>query len=174
MQNAGEETLSSNGTGYTMPTSVELSDFFNEFINKWAKLNSEYFSWPGESPDYLPLEEGVFFSEPFKGLLVLRSSKDFGAFLEEENTGSQKEEHKRMGLFVELAVLFWHKFAQRFLKVDSRRVTPAILRACVPVNWPDRKPQSACVVFINGFPLEIRLWTDVTEEEIQNWKMPRS
>ncbi len=173
--------MTSSKTGTTVPqsmdvkipTSKELYEFFDVFFQKWAKIPSDYFSWPEEGPLPFPMEEGILFSQPLNGLIVVRTSLDFGNLLTELAQERKQDESKRNALFTEMTVLFWHKFAMKFWQLDSRRITPAILRHCVPAEWPDRKPQSACLAFVKEYPVEIRLWTGLTDQEIQAWRKSR-
>lgn len=122
----------------------------------------------------LHLEQGIYFFQPFEGVLVVRTRDHFENFLKELSGGKKVSKDSRSeGLFLELVVLFWHLFVSQIWRLDTRTIKPAILKTSAPVDWPDRKPDSACTVFIKDLPLEIRLWANVTPEETRAWKKPK-
>jgi hypothetical protein len=45
---------------------------------------------------------------------------------------------------------------------------PAFFKPSVPRDWPDRRPDSAALVFVKNTPLEIRLWAPLRPGEEQN------
>lgn len=121
----------------------------------------------------LHLEQGIYFFEPFEGVLVIRTLETFEKVLSELSGGKKSlKDPRSKGLFLELVVLFWHLFVSQIWRLDTRTIKPALLKASIPQDWPDRKPDSACTVFIKDLPLEIRLWVRVTPAETKTWKKP--
>ncbi len=156
------------------PTSIELYNVFNPFLIRWANLSAQYVPMRMEDMAALPLEQSIFFSQPMNGLLVVRSRKDFEKLLAEASPRQKsKNSTHPSGLFLEMSVLFWHFMVMKTWKADTRTLSPAVLKSSVPLDWPDRKPDSACTVFIKDFPIEIRLWAAVSEEEMKSWKKPK-
>lgn len=153
-----------------IPSSKELFGFLREFLTHRANLPAEPVNWEPEGLADLPLEKSILFSEPFLGLLVIRSNRSFDNFLE-ESAHPDKGSPVRRDVFLELTVLIWHFFIQKFWKLDSRKITPASIQSSLPIQWPDRPPQSACMAFVKSHPFEMRLWTHLTEAEIHRWKM---
>jgi len=156
-----------------IPDSIQIYNIFNQFLIRWANQESKYVSMRMEDLSPLSLEQGIFYFEPFEGILVIRSTRAFEKFLVELSSGKKagKDFHKK-GIFLEMVVLFWHLFVSQVWRLDTRVIKPAMLKASVPVDWPDRKPDSACTLFIKDHPLEIRLWAKVTPEETKSWKKP--
>jgi hypothetical protein len=154
-----------------IPDTIQLYHQFNQFLIRWTNQESKYVGMRMENHSPLPNEQSILFSEPFKGLLVIRSTLSLEKFLVGLATGRKagKNFHK-MGIFTEMTVLFWHSLALQLWRVDTRTIAPAIMRPSVPADWPDRKADSACTVFIKDHPLELRLWAEVSEREIQTWK----
>ena len=158
-----------------IPDSVQIYNIFNQFLIRWANQESKYVSMRMEDLSPLPLEQGIFFFEPFEGILVVRTVRTFEKFLAELSSGKKAGKRFRdQGLFLELVVLFWHLFVSQVWRLDTRVIQPALLKASAPLDWPDRKPDSACTIFIKDIPLEIRLWARVTPEETKTWKKPPS
>ncbi len=165
---SGEELLASyNEQG--VPSHKELFEFLKEFLTRRANLPVEPVNWAPEGLADLPLEKSILFSEPFQGLLVIRSNRNFGRFLEEA-FHADKDTAAQGDVFIELTVLIWHYFNKQFWKLDSRKITPSIIRSSLPIQWPDRNPRSACMAFVKGCPFEVRLWNKLTETEISRWK----
>jgi hypothetical protein len=117
------------------------------------------------------LEEGILFSEPTSGLLIIRATENFRRYLLNEFERKQKEDHPSKGeIFMEMTVLFWHLFARKYFQLDSRKMAPAVLRSSIPIDWPDRNPQSSAMIMVKGNPMELRLWTGLTPEEITRFR----
>ena len=137
-----------------------MHQVFDRFLNHWAHGSSEYISNPPQDVSALPLEQSICFSDPMAGLLVVRSTEEFGFFLKSKGFGS----------FLEMVVLFYHSLFMQVWHLDMRKLKPALFKASVPWSWPDRDPDVACMALIGKFPVEIRLWTQLTEQEKETWK----
>jgi hypothetical protein len=168
------ETQMNKPNSYPFPTALELHGAFNQFLIGWANLSAQYLERGVEEMSALPLEQSIYFPEPFSGLLAVRSTREFEKCLVELETGQEpgKDYHEK-GLFLEMAVLYWHKLALKMWKLDTRTLQPAILKSSVPLDWPDRRPDTACMVFVKNFPLEILLWNSISEREMEYWKKPK-
>ncbi len=149
-----------------IPSSDDLYDFFNAVIYRWLKLPSKKVASVDTDIQVLPNEEGFLFSEPSKGILVLRTSKEFGEGL----ARLAKNKEVPHDLFLQMIVVFWHQFVGKYWQLDSRTLPPLLFKKSVPRHWPDRKPDSHLTVFILEQPVELRLWVDLTEEETARWK----
>ena len=149
-----------------IPSSDDLYDYFNACIYRWLKLPSKKVDSVDTDIQTLPNEEGFLFSEPTKGILVLRTSQAFGEGL----ARLAKTKEVPHDLFVEMIVLFWHQFVGKFWKLDSRRLAPLLFKKSIPRHWPDRKPDSHLTVFILDQPVELLMWFHVTEKEETRWK----
>jgi len=160
------ETTEPPKPSFKLPNSLELYDFFNTFIQKWLKLAASRVEHADDDIQTLPNEHGLLFQEPLTGILVIRTSEDFGKGL--ARLAQTKEiDHD---LFVEMIVLFWHRFVSTYWGKDSRLLPPALFKKSVPKHWPDRKPDSHLLVFVIQQPVEVRIWTHLTEAEIERWK----
>jgi hypothetical protein len=154
--------------GHSAPTSSELYDFFNSFMGRWLGLPSSRVTQADDDIQFLPNEQGLLFSAPMDGILVLRTSEDFGKGLQR----LARERQVDHDLFMEMLVVMWHKFVSRFWELDSRRLPAAFFKRSLPMHWPDRKPDSALLVFVLNQPVEVRLWLGLTEAEKERWKIP--
>jgi hypothetical protein len=162
-----------NGTdNLKVPTSQELYEFFKEFLSKWSGLLAQPINISDDDIHFLPLEMGLMFFEPRIGILVIRSSDHFESILEKSATAGKARETK-LGFFTEVVVLFWNRFVTKFWGMDSRKLTQALFKKSIPLDWPNRKPNAAVAVFIEKELLEIRLWTPLLEGEMENWKKSR-
>lgn len=149
-----------------IPTSQELYDFINQFLAQWLKLASQKVDRVEDDIHPLPNERGLMFSEPTTGILVLRTSEDFGKAL--EKLAGERESSN--DLFVEMIVLLWHRFVSKFWKMDSRRMPPVLFKRSIPAHWPDRKPDVAVMVLTTRQPIELRFWVNLTYADIERWK----
>jgi len=152
-----------------VPTSHEMYDFFNQFIGLWLRLPSQRVDGTEDDIPMLPNERGLMFTEPVNGILVLRTSEDFGRALAKlaENKDLQTD------LFVEMVVLFWHRFVSKFWGMDSRTLAPAVFRKSLPKHWPDRKADCHLSTIVLQQPIEIRFWTSLTDEDMGRWNVPK-
>ncbi len=171
MTENNSEPSETNNASFTVPTSRDLYDFFNEFLVRWANLTGEYIPWSQETLLPMGLEEGILFSEPVSGLMVLRASENFRRYLLDEFERKQKGDHPHKGeIFLEMTVLFWHLFTKRYFLLDSRRMTPVVLKPSIPADWPDRDPQAAMLIMVKGNPMELRLWMNILPEDIARFR----
>jgi hypothetical protein len=160
---------------FQTPSSRELFEFFEQFFIRWANLSVEYISGSVETVLPMGLEEGILFSEPTSGLLVIRASENFRHYLLDEYERKQKgAQPVKSEIFLEMTVLFWHIFARRYFQMDSRKMAPAVLRSSLPVDWPDREPQTITQMMVKGNPLELRLWTGLNPGEITRFRRSKA
>lgn len=165
------EPTPSSGTPPRFPDSLKLFEAFNQFLIHWANLSAQYLSHPPEDDAALPEEYSILFSNPFPGLLVVRGTRGLEGLLTEAVAGKGASPGRAdKGILVEMIVLFWHWLARMSWGVDTRKMEPATLRASVPADWPDRKPGTHCLVFIQDHPLEIRCWSELTPIEVEAWR----
>lgn len=150
-----------------LPTTPELFGFFNQFLIGWLNLSAQMAVGLGDEVPNLPLEKGLLFSKPINGILVIRTVSEFEDYL--KKNAKVDEAHPR-DMFVELFVLFWHKFVSKFWSLDSRKLPPSLFKKSIPLDWPNRKTEASLQVFVGNYPLGIRLWVNLTEEEINHWR----
>lgn len=148
-----------------IPTQMEMYDFFNQFIGLWLRLPSQRVDRTEDDIPQLPNERGLMFIQPTTGILVIRTSEDFGKALAKlaESKDLQSD------LFVEMVVLFWHKFVSKFWGMDSRTLAPVLFKKSIPKYWPDRKADAHLATIVLQQPIEIRLWTNLTTEDMDRW-----
>lgn len=156
-----------------VPTAQELYELFREFLSKWTGLPMQRVDADDDEIPLLPLELGLMFFEPRNGILVIRASQPFQTLLE-KSASAGKPRESRMGFFAEVVVLFWSHFVSTLWGMDSRKLKQALFKKSIPLDWPARKPEAAATVFIENELLEIRLWTLLSEGEMENWKKSRT
>ena len=163
-----EEFIPQDPASVKIPTSQELYDFFSSFLLKWLKVPAQRVEGIDDDIQVLPNEQGLLFIQPTSGVLVIRTSEDFGKALAKlgQNKGVTHD------LFVEMIVLVWHRFVSHFWQLDSRTLPPALFKKSFPKDWPDRKPDSHLVVLVLQQPVEICLWFYLTGEDMKRWKNP--
>ncbi len=166
--NSYNSTDENSSSPLKIPTSLELYDFFNSFLLKWLKLPSQRVDIVDDDIQTLPNEHSLLFMHPMKGILIIRTSDEFGKGLAK----LAKIKDIPHDLFMEMIVLFWHRFVSHFWALDSRNLPAGLLKKSIPKHWPDRKPDSHLVVFVIQQPVEIRLWFNLTETDIERWKKP--
>jgi hypothetical protein len=155
-----------------VPTDQELYDFFKEFLSKWSGLPMKRIDGGEDEVPSLPLELGLMFFEPRTGILVVRASDNLETLLEKSSSHGKARE-TRLGFFTEVVVLFWNAFVSRFWGMDSRKLKQALFKKSIPLDWPNRKPNATITATIDKELLEIRLWTPLSEGEMENWKRSR-
>jgi hypothetical protein len=148
------------------PTDEELFQLFFSFLKRWANLEAQWVSRPLDDTAPLELERSLLFSDPLPGRLVLRAPKAFEILLH-QTLNKSVPGHDSPELFVEMVILFWHRFVRNAWKKDARTLKPAFFKSSVPREWPDRRPDSAALVFVKNLPLEIRLWAPLTPQEVR-------
>jgi hypothetical protein len=153
---------------YSPPSTEDLYVFFNGFLGRWLGLPSTRVTGAENDIQSLPNEHGLMFQAPLEGILVLRTSEEFGKGLQR----LAKDRHVDHDLFTEMLVVMWHRFVLKFWELDSRRLPAAFFKRSLPKHWPDRKPDSALLVFVLQQPVELRLWLRLTEDEKERWKKP--
>jgi hypothetical protein len=158
---------------FVIPTDDELYQCFFSFLRRWSKLDAQWVGRPLDDTPPLRLERGLLFSDPLRGMLVIRTSMNFDDLLY-EIVNRSKNPSDSPDLFIEMVILFWHRFVSDFWKKDTRTLKPVLFKATVPIDWPDRRPDSATLVFVKNIPLEIRLWAPLSQDEILSWKKPPS
>ncbi len=149
---------------YPIPSALDLHRIFNRLLIRRANLAAQLFQSPMEDLAPLGAEQSIYFSEPLAGLLVLRSSENFDSFLQGESLGS----------LLELTVLFHHQLFKEVWRLDTRKTKAALFKRSIPLQWPDRRFNTGCTLFVKDFPLEIRLWAPVTEEEMEKWRKSKT
>lgn len=150
------------------PSRDELYDFFNDFMVRWLKLSSQKVEGVEDDLQSLPNEQGLLFPEPVPGILVLRTSEEFGKGL----ARLAKERQVDHDLFMEMLIVLWHRFTAHFWQIDCRRMPAAFFKRSIPRHWPNRKPDSHLLVFVLQQPVEVLLWLHLSEEEKERWKKP--
>jgi len=156
---------------YQVPSSQELYSFFNEFLIRWANLTGEHVSWGADTILPMGLEEGILFSEPASGLLVLRATENFRRYLLNELERKQKDANPaKKEIFIEMTVLFWHLFARKYFLLDSRKMAPVVLRSSIPMDWPERDPQASAMIMVKGNALELRFWIGISQADINRFR----
>lgn len=155
-----------------IPTGQELFEFFREFLSKWSGLAAHKVEVDDDGVPPLDLELGLMFNEPLTGILVIRASEKLEKLLE-ESSSSVKARETKLGFFTEVVILFWNRFVAKFWALDSRKLAQALFKKSIPLDWPTRRPDRAITVFIKEELLEIRLWTSLSQAEMENWKKSR-
>ncbi len=154
-----------------IPNTQELYDFFQPLLKSWTGLSAQNAIGVDDEVQPLSLERGLMFTQPSTGILVIRTAAEFEALLQKAATGGKPPSIPR-DVFVELFILFWHRFVSKFWGLDSRKLPPASFKKSIPRDWPNRRPDASLVVFVENYPLAVRLWAPVTEAEMNHWRNP--
>lgn len=152
-----------------LPSQQEFLDFFRDFLQNWAQIPCQPIVGMGDEIPNLPLERSLLFSEPSSGILVVRTDPEFELYLQQLHKEGQPREH-----FLEMVVVFWHRFVSRFWSRDSRKIATTLMKKTIPMNWPDRRPNLFLPVLVDRFPMGLRLWTQLSRDEVEIWKKTRS
>ena len=166
-QPAPDSSRESDSSPAKLPSSPEFFNFFNEFLNGWMKLSAQKIVGMGDEVPNLPLERGLLFSKPFNGILVIRTILVFEDYLQK---AAHIDQSANREMFVELFILFWHKFVSKFWNLDSRKLPPSMFKKSIPADWPNRKSDAILQVFVGNYPVVVRLWVDLTDDEMNHWR----
>ena len=152
-----------------IPSTSELLEIFNHLLGKWVGMSAKLAAGMEDEVHHLPLEMGLMFSQPLSGILVIRTTADFGSYLQKTVRKGQAMPGLKE-VFMELFILFWHRFVAAFWNLDSRKLPPSLFKQSIPLDWPGRKSDVLLQVFVEDYPLVIRLWAPIVEEEIKHWR----
>lgn len=148
---------------HPIPTSMELHRILNQMLVRRYNLSAQYVHSLTDEVPNLPEEHSIYFMEPFGGLLVVRSRAEFEKFLQSSCQES----------LLDLTILFYHQLFLGAWNLDPRQSKSALFKRSIPATWPDRSLDSGCLVFVKDHPVGIRLWTGVSEQEMENWRAYR-
>lgn len=136
---------------------TRLSDLLQEVLARWAFLSSEPCA----------LREGVILPVEYLAMLeantvVLRCEAGAGAFFAEAFTGEKASEAAAVDAVKELTnQLCGHLLSSYLTGV------PKGFRRFIPVPsthyaWPQSEPQDRCALLVEGYYLEVLVWTAAT------------
>jgi len=144
-----------------MPHEDQLFHLFEESLLHWGKVDCAQLEWRGfEGPAKLLLERRLDFTLPHDGTLVVRCPEDFSSFLSDTVYGKREVALGREEALQEVMVLFWYRLACKFWKADPGKFRPALFKPSLPLDWPGRQPDVACLLMVQKFPVEVLLWAE--------------
>lgn len=156
-ENRNEAFLKKN-----FPDATDMFNAFRDLIKKWADLPVKYIGIPALGPSVMSLERSVYFSAHVKGMLNMRCHQKFGQILADSvmvhNSGHlpvSKEDAFQVVVDQFCAVLMSARNAQGYRAHPSSPSNPNF--------WPRQKPQAACALLVDRFPVEIRFWVEEGE-----------
>ncbi|HTA17012.1 MAG TPA: hypothetical protein VK786_04635 [bacterium] len=148
----------------SIPTSHGLAEVVGEVISDWAFLSAVHSGKPAPGPAPLDLEFSVSLRGPLSSLLVLRADKAFGAELAHASTGDPGAREQAADAFRELCNMVASHLLTNFFGGREMIYDPFVPVPSLPERWPDREPTVECVMLVEHFPVEARLWIDARAE----------
>jgi len=129
-----------------------LEGFLHRVLKDWMGLKAEHFADREDAGTSLPLEAMLRFSDPFAGVLVVRSVPEFASVL------AAKTSCLDLDPFIVLVVRVWREMVRDLYAVEMKDVQPCRYRTSRPADWPQRAPDAASLSLVGRWPLEMRLW----------------
>ncbi|HVZ79540.1 MAG TPA: hypothetical protein VHE12_01920 [bacterium] len=159
-------TIGTEGTRTLDPRAflfLDLSHLLERVLRIWGVGRILHKGTPAEGPAYLPMERMVTLSGAVKGLLVVRSTREFALWLRSRRENTVLGRYPEEDIFEELVSLFCLYLVHSFWKPHLFFLGPIHPFPSIPADWPEETTRSAATMEIEGFPLEIRLWIDEGE-----------
>jgi hypothetical protein len=138
--------------------SLDLGYLFERIIRSWGADRVEHLERPFDTKADLPMERMALLSGTLKGMVVLRSSREFPAWLQRQRVGLIPVGCSGTEAFEELLTLFALYLFHDFWTPDSFTVGPIHPFPSIPLDWPSEAPTAARGLVVEGFKVEIRLW----------------
>jgi hypothetical protein len=148
----------------SIPTSHGLAEVISEVISDWAFLSALPSGKPAPGPAPLDLEFTVTLKGPLVSVLVMRASRQFGEELAQASTGDPAAREQAADAFRELSNIVASHLLTDFFGGRELAYAPFVPLPSVPDGWPAGEPTVECVLIVERFPLEARLWIDEAAE----------
>jgi len=138
--------------------SYDLGRLFEKIIRSWGTEHILILGTPLVEAENLPLERSVILAGSLKGLLTVRCSPEFPAWLRDHRQQTPLGRYPVEEVFEELVSFFCLSLSHRFWQPHSFQVGPIHPFASQPEFWPLAPPHAVCVLVVEGYHVELRLW----------------
>jgi len=138
--------------------SPDLGHLFERIIRSWGADHVHHLEEAFGPKADLPMERMALLSGTLRGILVLRSSREFPAWLQRQRVGLVPPGTREAEAFEELLTLFSLYLFHDFWVPDSFTVGPIHPFPSIPRDWPEETPTAARALLVEGFKVELRLW----------------
>ncbi len=138
--------------------SLDIGYLFERLIRSWGADYVRHVESAFAPNTDLPMERMALLSGTLKGILVLRCSRDFPAWLQTQRSGLVPATYSEAEVYEEMLALFALYLFHDFWTPDSFTVGPVHPFPSIPKDWPEETPTAACGLVVEGFKVEIRLW----------------
>ena len=137
---------------------LDLGHLFERTVRSWGARTIFHLDSNLTDIDYLPLERMSYLTGSVNGILVLRSSSEFGAWLKQQRNETPLGRYNEGELFEELLSLFSLYVFHHFWNPEIFQIGPIHPFRSIPADWPGKNPSASCAIAVEGHPVEIRFW----------------
>ncbi len=137
---------------------LDLGHLFERTIRSWGGQSVFHLDSDLADIAYLPLERMAYLTGSVRGILVLRTSAEFGAWLRQQRNDTPLGRYSEAELFEELLSLYTLCVFHHFWDPEDFQIGPIHPFRSIPADWPDGPSQASCSLAVEGHPVEIRFW----------------
>lgn len=139
---------------------LDLGHLFERTVRSWGARDITHLDTQLTDITYLPLERMAYLTGSVRGILVLRGSSEFGAWLKRQRSETPLGRYNEGELMEELLSLYILCVFHHFWNPDDFQVGPIHPFRSIPADWPEHQPIASCSLAVEGHPLEIRFWLE--------------
>ncbi len=139
-----------------LPTESELKEMFSDVLGVWVGWDAEIGRMEFMDLDELTLSRKVVLTCWQSVFLALRSTPAFARELAAHVSVEDGRTPLPEDAFGELLNIYAGHFLTRFAVRGA--FLPYLPKKSQPSEWPQRVPDAACFLDVQGYPLEIWVW----------------
>lgn len=136
----------------------DLGHLFERIVRSWGAARIQYREDPFPAVAGLSMERRVALSGTLNGTLVLRSSDGFLDWLQAQRGETPLGRYPKEEIFEEMVSLFCLYLFHDFWKPLTFQIGPIRPQPSTPQDWPGWPPHASRALWVEGEPVEIRLW----------------
>ncbi len=137
-----------------------LGSLFEKIVRSWGADDVLVLGTALVETEDLPLERSLILSGSLKGLVNIRCSPEFPAWLRDHRQGTPLGRYPAEEVFEELVSFFCLSLFHRFWRPHSFQIGPIHPFDSQPEFWPLDPPNASCALLVEGYRVELRFWTN--------------
>jgi hypothetical protein len=137
---------------------IALGHLFERILRAWNAQQIRHLGQVAGPLTPLPLERMVTLTGALNGLLVVRGTREFAAWLRSQREKSPLGRYPEEEVFEELISLFCLYLFHDFWRPHLFQVGPIHPFPSIPRDWPGEAPTATSVLLIDDHRVELRLW----------------
>lgn len=135
-----------------------LGRLFEKMIRSWGVDHVRILGVPPQANTDLFLERSVTLSGSLNALFTAQSSPEFAAWLRDQRQDTHLGRYPSEEVFEELVSFFCLSLYHQFWKPHLFQIGPIKPFSSQPEFWPPEPPQAGCMLDVEGYRVELRLW----------------